>query len=250
MGPRRPSVFPRTAVAALALLAAAGTDASDFFGPSQGLQLQPELDLIRGVGEAFRLIVKIEPTLVPSASYGEMGLSLYGDWLVAPIAGPLLSPDLAKRRRLDVRLGVSWYPTLQPGTLGWSDVLQVEGEATTSTTVPGQVLVTWRNRAEARWQVDVPTSFNWRLRTRLQVEREFDLSRTATVGLTPFASVELMWTTAEDMWAQFRMEAGLQLGVDWFGKGQVIELRGTVITYLQPVRSHAPVIGMVWYQYF
>jgi hypothetical protein len=52
------------------------------------------------------------------------------------------------------------------------------------------------------------------------------------------------------MWAQFRMQAGLQLAVHWFGAGQVIELNGSVVTYLQPSRSYSPVIGAVWYQYF
>jgi hypothetical protein len=52
------------------------------------------------------------------------------------------------------------------------------------------------------------------------------------------------------MWSQFRVQAGLQLAVDWFGKGQVIELNGSVITYLQPSRSYSPVIGVVCYQYF
>ena len=115
---------------------------------------------------------------------------------------------------------------------------------------PGSILVTWRNRAEARWQLDQPTSFVWRLRTRLQLEREFDLSRDATVALTPFANAELIWSTSQDMWSQFRLQAGLQLAVDWFGKGQVIEVNGSVITYLQPSRSYSPVIGVVWYQYF
>jgi hypothetical protein len=33
-------------------------------------------------------------------------------------------------------------------------------------------------------------------------------------------------------------------------EGQVIEVNGAVVTDLQPARSHAPVIGVVWYQYF
>jgi hypothetical protein len=250
MSTRLCAVAPLAAAAAIAWVAGARSEASDFFGPSQGLQLQPEVEVIQNLGEAFRVVAKSEPTFIPSESYGEMGISLYGDWLVAPFVSDVVSPDLTKRRRLDVRVGLSWFPTTHPGTAGWSDLLQLEAEASARTNVPARILVTWRNRAEARWQLDPPTSFSWRLRTRLQLEREFDLSRDGTVALTPFANSELIWSTSQGMWSQFRVQAGLQLGVDWFGKGQVIELNGSVITYLQPSRSCSPVIGVVWYQYF
>ena len=62
--------------------------------------------------------------------------------------------------------------------------------------------------------------------------------------------MEFIWSTAQDMWSQFRIQIGVQLGVDWFGAGQVFELNSTLITYLQPSRSYAPVLGLVWYQYF
>lgn len=244
------AVAPLVAAAALAWVAGGRSEASEFFGPSQGLQLQPEVDVTQNLGEAFRVVAKVEPTFIPSESNAAMGTSLYGDWLVAPFVSGIISPDLTKRRRLDVRVGLSWYPTTQPGTAGWSDVLQLEAEASTRTNVPGRILVTWRNRAEARWQLDQPPSFDWHLRTRLQLEREFDLSRDATVALTPFANAELVWSTSQNMWSQFRLQAGIQLAVDWFGKGQVIEANASVLTYLQPSRSYSPVIGVVWYQYF
>jgi hypothetical protein len=235
---------------ALVLLSASRADASDFFGPSQGLQLQPELDVIQAVGESFRLIGKLEPTFIPSEGNWVMGVSLYGAWMVAPFMETTITPDLAKRRRLDVRLGGSWYPTASSGVAGWSDVLQLEGEATVRESIPWQILASLRNRVEAQWQFDEPTSFAWRLRFRLQLEREFDFSDRKQTSLTPFVNAEVIWTTSQDMWAQFRMQAGLQLGVQWFGKGQVIELNGSVVTYLQPSRSYSPVIGVVWYQYF
>jgi len=52
------------------------------------------------------------------------------------------------------------------------------------------------------------------------------------------------------MWDQFRIQVGLQLGVHWFGAGQLIEVSGSVFTYLQPSRSHAPVLGAAFYQFF
>jgi hypothetical protein len=170
--------------------------------------------------------------------------------MVAPFMETTITPDIAKRRRLDVRLGGSWYPTTRPGTAVWSNVLQAEGEATVRESIPWQILATLRGRAEARWQLDEPTSFVWRLRARLQLEREFDFSDRNQTSLTPFANAEVVWSTSQDMWTQFRMQAGLQLGVQWFGKGQVIEVNGSMITYLQPARSYSPVVGVVWYQYF
>jgi hypothetical protein len=239
-----------TPVAALMLLSASRADASDFFGPSQGLQIQPELDVIQSIDDSFRVIGKLEPTFIPSESNWVMGFSLYGAWMVAPIMETTITPDLAKRRRLDVRLGGSWYPTAQSGADGWSDLLRAEAEATVRESIPGQILASLRNRVEAQWQLDEPTSFSWRLRFRLQLEREFGFSDRNRTSLTPFVNAEVVWTTSQDMWAQFRMQAGLQLGVHWFGKGQVIELNGSVVTYLQPARSHSPVVGAVWYQYF
>ena len=237
-------------VVILLRLAGSRADASDFFGPPQGLQLQPELDVIQGFGDSFRVIGKLEPTFVPSDSNWVMGISLYGAWMVAPFMETTITPDLAKRRRLEIRLGGSWYPTTVSGTAGWSDLLQLEGEATVRESIPWQILATLRGRAEARWQLDEPTSFVWRLRARLQLEREFDFSDRNQTSLTPFVNAEVVWTTSQDMWAQFRMQAGPQLGVQWFGKGQVIEVNGSVVTYLQPARSYSPVIGVVWYQYF
>ena len=80
------------------------------------------------------------------------------------------------------------------------------------------------------------------------MEREFDQSD--TVSLTPFANTEWIWSTSRDMWDQFRVQFGLQLGVYWFGAGQLIEVSGSVFTYLQPSRSHAPVLGAAFYQFF
>jgi hypothetical protein len=79
--------------------------------------------------------------------------------------------------------------------------------------------------------------------------RSADLVRLALAD-APSAGAELIGSTSHDMWSQFRVQAGLQLAVDGFGKGQVIEVNGSAITYLQPSRSHSPVVGVVWYQYF
>ena len=235
---------------AVALLAIPCTDASasEFFGPSDGFQIQPELNVFERLSDDFRLIQRVLPTFIPSQGYSEMGLAAYVGWFVAPVTTVTISPDFSRRRRLDVRLGVEWYPSLAEGTASDSNVLLALLEGTPRLVVAGDVLFTVRNRVEARWQLAAPASFSWRLRIRPQLEREFGLSD--TVSLTPFANAEWIWSTANDMWDQFRMQVGLQLGVYWFGAGQLIEVSGSVFTYLQPSRSHAPVLGVVFYQFF
>ena len=116
--------------------------------------------------------------------------------------------------------------------------------------MPGGILVTLRNRVEAQGDLDQAASFVWRLQTRAQLEREFVLSHEGRSSVTPFLNAEFVWTTSQNMWAQFRMQAGRQLAVHGFGQGQVIELNGSVVTYLQPARSCSPIIGVVWYPYF
>ena len=106
------------ALIALALLAIPCTDAaaSDFFGPSEGLQIQPELNVFERLNDDFRLIQRVLPTFIPSQGYSELGFGAYIGWSVAPLTTKTISPDLARHRRLDVRLGVEWYPSLVEGT--------------------------------------------------------------------------------------------------------------------------------------
>ncbi len=236
-------------VAAITMLSVGSARASDFFGPSQASQLQPELQVFQEVipDRDFRLIYKLLPTFVPSQSYAEMGAGVYAAWLMEPLLTGTITPNLTRRRRLDVRLGAEWYPSLENGSAGASNVFQIEAEATPRLVVPANILATFRGRVDARWQFAAPTSFDCRLRVRPQLEREFALS--STTSLTPFGNAEVIWSTRQDMWDQFRLQVGLQLGVYWFGKGQVIELNGSVVTYLQPNRSHAPVLGVVWQQF-
>ncbi|MGO9066112.1 MAG: hypothetical protein ACLQIH_15410 [Myxococcaceae bacterium] len=82
---------------------------------------------------------------------------------------------------------------------------------------------------------------------RIQLEREFNIGH---VPLTPFINAQLTWSSPPAMWTQFRMEAGLQCGFNWFGTGQVIEANFSAVTKLQPSHSWTPVLGIIWYIYF
>ena len=76
MSTRSFTVAPLVAAATIAWGAGARSEASDFFGPSQALQLQPEIDVLQSLGEAFRVVAKVEPTFIPSESNSQMGISL------------------------------------------------------------------------------------------------------------------------------------------------------------------------------
>jgi len=142
----------------VAILSIPCTDAtaSDFFGPSNGLQIQPELDVFERLNDDFRLIQRLLPTFIPSQAYSEMGLGVYIGWFVAPVTTHTISPDLTHRRRLDVRLGVEWYPSLEEGTALASNILLVVLEGTPRLVAPSEILFTVRNRVEARWQLASP----------------------------------------------------------------------------------------------
>ena len=245
-----PGCFVVLVTAGLSLGPGASASASDFFGPSQGLQLQPELDVIRHLADAFRVTLKVEPTWIPSEHYGEMGFSVYGDWLMAPFFDAVLSPDLTKRRRLDVRVGASWYPAVSAGTSGWSNVLRLEAEATARTMILGRILATLRNRVEAQWQLDEPTSFVWRLRARPQLEWEFALSSRPVPRSRPSRTWSSSGRPPGTCGPSSACRRGSSWESNWFAKGQVIEVNASVFTNLQPSRSYSPVVGAVWYQCF
>jgi hypothetical protein len=62
MSTRLLAVAPLVAAASIAWVAGAWSEASELFGPSQGLQFQPEVDVIQNLGEAFRVTAPQRPT--------------------------------------------------------------------------------------------------------------------------------------------------------------------------------------------
>ena len=125
--------------------------------------------------------------------------------------------------------------------------MAIRFEATPRYFLPWSILLSNRNRFQVNWNLGGADSVTWIYRGRLQAQREFDVGG---VGLTPFVNVEFVWQSPPAMWNQFRMEAGLQVSVHWFGRGQTFELNYSTVTNLQPSRSWRPVLGVIWYQYF
>ena len=234
-----------TAAAAMLSVRARG-DEGNYFGPAQPLQLRPEVDAYYHLGEDFRLLAQAQSTFIPADSNSTLNVGAFADWMIAAVFRPLLSPDLAKSRALNLRLGLRYLTTLDPGTLKSSQTIVLQGDVTPRYFLPWGILLSNRNRLQARWSLGSSDSFSFRYCGRIQVEREFDVGR---VPLTPFVNAELVWASPPAMWTQYRMEAGLQYGFHWFGRGQIIEANFTALTKLQPSHSWSPVLGFVWYLY-
>jgi hypothetical protein len=63
-------------------------------------------------------------------------------------------------------------------------------------------------------------------------------------------NVELLWQQQPALWTQFRMQGGVQVGLDLFAKGQTVEINWSAITSLQPSRSWTPQVGLILATYF
>jgi hypothetical protein len=241
------------AAASIAILTAlhggvASAEDSSFFGPDKGFEIQPEVDVYVHVAKGLRLLLQAQETSIPSeGGYSSVALGGFVDWFVAPFVRNLISPNEALTHALNFRLGLQYSGTLDPGTVGSSQILAIQLDGTPRYFLPWSILVSSRNRLQGRWKLGTSDPFSFRYRWRLQVEREFDADG---VGLTPFVNAEFIWQSPPAMWVQFRMQAGLQTSAHWFGRGQTFEVNYSTVTYLQPSRSWRPVLGIIWYQYF
>jgi hypothetical protein len=219
---------------------------ASFFGPNQGFEIQPEIDVYYRITDGARLLLQVQDPSIPSTGSNSIAVGGFADVFVAPLVRSLLSPDEALTHALGLRLGLVYTSNLAPGPVGSAQTLGIQFQATPRYFLPWSVLVSNRNRILTRWALG-SGSFLFRYRGRLQVEREFHAGE---VGLTPFVNVEFLWQSPPAMWSQFRMQAGLQASVHWFGRGQTLEVNYSTFTYLQPSRSWRPVLGIIWYQYF
>jgi hypothetical protein len=240
-------IRPCVALLVLATGTAAGAQDTGFFGPDKGLELQPEVDVFRHVADGVRLLLQIQDSAIPSEGNNTLAVGGFVDWFVAPVVRNLVSPDKALTHALNLRLGVRYRGTLAEGTVGPAQSVALRFEVTPRYFLPWSILLSNRNRLQVNWNLGGSDSVTWIYRGRLQAQREFDAGG---VGLTPFVNVEFVWQSPPAMWNQFRMEAGLQASVHWFGLGQTFEVNYSTVTYLQPSRSWRPVLGVIWYQYF
>jgi hypothetical protein len=235
------------ASAVLAVPAMGSAQDTGFFGPDKGFEIQPEVDVFYHVADGFRLLLQVQDTAIPSEGNNTLAVGGFADWFVAPVLRELISPDRSLTHALDLRLGVRYKGTLAEGTVGPAQSMAIRLEVTPRFFAPWSVLLSGRNRLQVNWNLGGNDSVTYIYRGRVQAQREFDVGG---VGLTPFVNLEFVWQSPPAMWSQFRMEAGLQASVHWFGRGQTFEANYSTVTSLQPSRSWRPVLGVIWYQYF
>jgi hypothetical protein len=231
-----------------ALSGAARTAAAQdaFFGSAKDFEVQPEVDLYVHLLPDTRLLLQAQGSWIPGENCSGLALGAYVDWFTLPFFRHLLSPDEAKTRALDLRLGLRYTGTVHAGTGNSSQILAVQFDFTPRFFLPWSILASNRNRAQGRWTFGSGEHVSFLYRGRLQLEREFEVGR---VGLTPFANAELFWQAPPSMWQQFRMQAGLQCSFGGVGRGQVVEVNYSAVTYLQPGRSWRSIVGIVLYVY-
>jgi hypothetical protein len=126
---------------------------ASFFGSNQGFEVQPEVDVYWHVAEDARLLLQVQGTSIPSQDYGSIAVGAYGDWMLAPFFRNLVSPDQALTRALNLRLGVRYVGTLNPGTIGSSQRLAIQLDVTPRYFLPWSILLSNRNRLQAQWQL-------------------------------------------------------------------------------------------------
>ena len=237
----------RIGLVAVAILAAGSSRADDFFGPRTATSWQPEVDAYFRLADGLRLQAQVQPYFVPAQQASQITFAVYGAWYVANLLRDILTPDEAKKHAIDMRVGVLYNATLDPGTLGPGNLWTLQVDLTPRYDLPLEVLASLRNRVSFNWATDGASGFTFRYRGRLQLEREFDVAK---VPVTPFVNVELFWQQPPAMWTQFRMQGGLQVGFDGFASGQTVELNYSAITSLQPSRSWSSQIGLILSSYF
>jgi hypothetical protein len=202
----------------------------------------PEFDAYWQLGDGTRLQLQVIDQVTPAQQNNQLQVGIIGGWLVADVVQDLITPDRAKTHALDLRLGVLYNATTDPGTLGPGGVWTLRVEVTPRYELPLGVLASVRNRLGANWAVDGASGFYFRWRLRPQLEREFDIGE---VALTPYLNAELFWQAPPAMWTQFRLQGGLQAGFQLFGRGQTVEVNYVAITMLQPSRNWSPQVGIV-----
>jgi hypothetical protein len=165
----------------------------------------PELNVFVQLGRDTRTFTIITPTReVNEGQFGDVA-----DWQVGQFIEVGLRPLIASRaaqsredssrlKYLRLRSGIEYQ-----GLPGTKREMRVVEELTPRFFLPGDVLLAWRNRGEARW---IDGDFSWRYRSRVWFERAFRSGRSAT--LVPYASAEPFYDSRYDRFVRLRCQFG------------------------------------------
>jgi hypothetical protein len=226
---------------------ATSASAQGFFGPTQPLAYEAELDAYYHVAPGIRLQAQVQPYFAPGNDLSQATFAVFASWMVAPILRELLSPDKTKSHLVDMTAGLLYTATFDPGTTTDGDNFTLRLDVTPRYELPLGLLTSIRNRVAFSWGTGDRTGFVFSYRGRVQVEHEYDVVGTS---LIPYVNAEIFWQSPPAMWTRFQLQGGLQCGFHAFAKGQVVELNFAAITGLQPSRSWTPQVELILSSWF
>jgi len=168
-------------------------------------ELWPELNVFVRLSRDVRTFTLVTPTReVDQGRFGDVTDMQVGQFIEVGLR-PLIPARAAQSRRdssrikyLRLRSGIEYQ-----GLPGASNEWRIVEELTPRLFLPGEVVLLWRNRGEARWIDGVPS---WRYRSRLWFEREFRTGRSAT--LVPYVSAEPFFDSRYDRFIRLRCQFG------------------------------------------
>jgi len=192
----------RTLILAGALVAGAAHVAA---AQQTDMEFWPELNVYVRLSPDVRTFTIVTPTReVDQGQFGDIADWQVGQFIEVGLR-PLIHARAAQSRRdssrlkyLRLRSGIEYQ-----GLPGTKTEWRLVEELTPRLSLPGDVLLAWRNRGEARW---IDGVFSWRYRTRVWFEREFRAGRSAT--LVPYASAEPFYDSRYDRFIRLRCQFG------------------------------------------
>jgi Protein of unknown function (DUF2490) len=227
---------------AIVWILSAGTGALASPGQDDNAEFRPELDIYARLGPMVRIeFVNFVRGNLTTDDW-QASPTFYVETALKPVfrRGLREQPDVYRNRYLTFRAGYLHRTGLTAGDSGSENrgIL----ELTSRYLLPGQLVISDRNRADLRFIKNQP--FSARYRNRLRLERDFQVGR---FECTPYGSVEAFYDTRSGQWTSVQFTFGAQFPV---GPHVVLEpyyLRGNTIDSVSP---HLDAAGFKFSLYF
>ena len=223
----------------LLCLALAGSE------PLAVVEYWPDATVYFRIDDRLRMLVQSGPTFIPADGYSDLTAGAYLDvFLFGPLRKAFAN-DESKERLLSLRFGASYTRSLSAGTRDPTDLLIFLADVQARFHLSDWLLLSFRNRAEAKGDLVGAAKFVFRDRVRAQFEREFNLR---SLALTPYVSAEVFWSGGD--FSQVRFQGGLVVDVKWFARGQAVELYYLYLLALPEGSADSHVLGLSLHFYF
>jgi Protein of unknown function (DUF2490) len=174
--------------------------------PDTQVEFLPEVDAYININSTMRLglLSKFQSHQEGDTWNGDFGVHL--DWALKPVFRRELrqGDDVFSKRFLACGAGFRYIS----GLTGDSSYLEHRwiAECTPRFPLPGQLILSDRNRGEMRFINR--QQFSTRYRNRLQLERDFSIGH---LVYTPYVNDEVFYDTRHDSWNRNRYSAGVQV---------------------------------------